>query len=80
MPDIEKLRALNLFQGQILNSNNIHTEISQHFQEPFGPMVLTFCGPPLPNYKGNWPEGLPFFPHVPIWFKFVLVCVHMLDQ
>ena len=33
--------------------------MSQHFQGPFGPLFLTFCGP-TPNSKGNWPEGVPY--------------------
>ena len=35
-------------------------EMSQHFQGPFGPLVLTFCGL-LPNFESNWLWGPPFF-------------------
>ena len=31
-------------------------EMNQQFQGPFGPLVLTFCGP-SPNFEGNWPEA-----------------------
>ena len=27
---------------------------------PFGPLILTFCGP-SPNFEGNWSEGPPYF-------------------
>ena len=63
---IEKMRVLFFcffFQGQICFSNIFYTsgiEMSQHFQGPFGPLVLTFCGP-SPNFKGSWPEGPPCY-------------------
>ena len=34
--------------------------MSKHFQGPFGPLTLTFCGP-SPNCEGSHPEGLPYF-------------------
>ena len=61
----EKFRALNFFQGQIFFffGNVFCTsdiEMNQHFHRPFGPFVLTFCGP-SPNFEGNWPKGQPNF-------------------
>ena len=38
--------------------------MSQHFQGPFGPLVLTFCGR-LPNFEGNCPKGTPYFDPCP---------------
>ena len=63
---IKTLRALKFFSGSDWFFSNIFyssgIEMSPHyFQEPFGPLVLTFCGP-SPNFEGNWPEGPPYNP------------------
>ena len=52
----------NFFRARFGISNIFYTsgiEVSYHFQGPFGPLVLIFCGL-LPNFEGNWPKGLPY--------------------
>ena len=34
--------------------------MSQSFQGPYGPLVLTICGPSS-TFEGNWPVGPPYF-------------------
>ena len=51
------------FKARFGFSNVFYTsdvEMNQHFQGPFGPLVLIFCGP-SPNFEGNWPKGPPYF-------------------
>ena len=59
-----KWRALNFFSRARFGFTNVFYtsgfEMSQHFQGPFGPLVLIFCGPSI-NFEGNWPKGPPYF-------------------
>ena len=58
-PGVKKLRASIFFKAIFSSSSVFYTsgfEMRQHFQGPFGPLVLKFCGP-SPNFEGNWPEG-----------------------
>ena len=62
----QKLRSLNFLSGFRARSSfhdtfcTLGIEMSQHFQGPFGPLVLTFSGP-SPNFEGNWPVGMSYF-------------------
>ena len=72
-----KLRALNFFRARFGSPHVsfIHgTEIYQHFQGPFGPLVLTFCGPSTNVARQYWLEGPPYFHPCSEHTNFVLFC------